>query len=81
MKLDARRTTRMRKTLKWLLQGDNQGCLSGGNKWIGKQQEAKERKKQGEKERNRDKLGTGTRTERTWKRGKNKKKIEWRMWQ
>lgn len=30
--------------MKWLLQGDNQGRLSGANKGIGKQQEAKERK-------------------------------------
>jgi hypothetical protein len=44
----------MRKTLKWLLQGDNQGRLSGANKWIGKQQEAKERKTEEENERNQE---------------------------
>lgn len=32
----------------------NQGRLSGGNKWIGKQREAKERKTERENERNRE---------------------------
>jgi hypothetical protein len=66
MRLGGRRITRRRKTLKWLLQGDNQGRLSGGNKWIGKQQEAKERKTEEENEIRNDKLGKRTRTEKIW---------------